>query len=220
MLGYKGFYKTKDINQVQGYFGDIFIEGNQYKLATDTKLEFGIANGNGFHFCKTVSQTMPYFYTALGCTNFKVGIIETTDEIFQNPYNSQEFVTKGFILKKILSHAELINWIKEVDISEAIKILDYYNKNMDLLEKQDIENYLWDAFNTLMASDHKDYSLLYEIYGGILTLQNLNGFDIPQDIENANEKWLEYIDLGELEDTKINYIDTLCKKRTTEHITE
>lgn len=215
MVGYKGFYGTDNEKCLQDFRYQFHYENEEYILEDDEELVFG-KNGHGYHFCRNISQTMPYFYTAFGCENYRVAEIETIKDVKESTEEYGCFVTRGYKITKILSHEELIEIIKTCrnGISESCNILGYYFMNMSKDELVDtLENFIT-IFNNLSENVDLNYYKMYLIYDGILFLKQKISQLEKDDSHNYNDDLFDYYNNERDKKNYIKKIMQLTKNKT------
>ncbi len=159
--GYKSFN-----SDMTNRYGLPFEEGKIYD--TEGELKFGI-DGNGFHFCERLEDTLKFFD---GEVERKVAAVTSLGEVLKRDDEQQDFydmyVARRLRIDKVLTRKEILEYILSTDIDyrvirfvmffklteeeidyfiarynnnmRIVKAILYYQKGMkDIYNKSDIE---------------------------------------------------------------------------------
>lgn len=125
MIGYKAFSKG-----LKNRYGQQFEIGKEYMM--DGSLSFG-NEGNGYHFCKHLSDVFRYFDS----TAVEVAVISTTsDEVKE--YNDEYegyydmYVCRSFKIEKVLTREEIM----EIMLKEPEYNIEKFVKTFKLTDEE------------------------------------------------------------------------------------
>ncbi len=114
-------YKAFNSNMTNRY-GFTYEEGKTYKVSNNESIKFG-NNGNGFHFCKRLEDTLRYFPEV----DEEIRIAEVTgsgeyDEGYDDYYGYYDmFATEIITIDRILERDEILRMILSMNPSERVK---------------------------------------------------------------------------------------------------
>ncbi len=126
--GYKAFYKGL-INR----YGLSFEEGKTYTV--DGDLQFG-NEGNGFHFCKRLEDTLRYF----PASEEEIDVAEVTSlgdvvEGFDDYYGYYDmYCTNKIRIDKVLSRADIISHFYHLPEHEVLRFIQGFLLTPDEIE--------------------------------------------------------------------------------------
>ncbi len=134
LRGFKCFNKG-----MTNRYGQKFVLNKLYSVEGD--ISFGL-RGNGFHFCKNLEDTLRFFLPDEGIVHSSI-IDMCSAESPSNDYTIYEddyygyydmYAAKEIILRKQLTHEEIIEYMLEVDDFRQRRFIDQYYLNPDELE--------------------------------------------------------------------------------------
>lgn len=126
--GYKAFNKD-----MENRYGKKFVEGETYSI--EGPIEFG-NNGNGFHFCKRLEDTLRYVSAMeeevkiAEITGFGE-LVERTDEYYDY---YEMYVTRTIRIDKILSRQEILEMFFDNIPDRVIRFVSSYKLTPEEIE--------------------------------------------------------------------------------------
>lgn len=192
IAGYKCFNKG-----LKNRYGDSFEIGITYHATGEIK--FG-NNGNGFHMCLNLEDTLRYFDGMNDeieiCEVYGFGEMKEHSDDYNEYYNL--YATEYMFINRILTREEIINEMLKVDIHRAKRFIMGFRLTKDEIElfksKFKNEKMIYDAIEYYQKNDKKVYAKMIDEMDAKEFLYNtLTSENVVDEILNNLEKLLKII---------------------------
>jgi len=144
--GYKCFN-----NDFTNIYGTKFEIGISY--STNGKVEYG-TDGNGFHFCKNLEDTLRYFDAmnedVIIAEVIGSGKILTYDDEYNGYYDT--YISENLLVTRILSHTEIIEMALNMNFARATRFIQSFR--LTNIEQELFKKTFYNYINVLRTIDY------------------------------------------------------------------